>query len=206
MTYRERRERRAERREDWAASRRRKASGEFERVSEIADRIPLGQPILVGHHSERGARRDQERITRGMSRGVEHQRVAERHDQAADTIRRQLDRSIYRDDPDAVERLEEKLRDLVARRDRMKAINDWFRRNRKAHGLGDRLVCLEEPETDAKFRRLLEAAHAALTLTVAEVRDIRAVASFNRLLRLDTSNVTGNIARTRKRLQEAKGR
>src|SRR5690348_14788034 len=31
-------------------------------VSAIADQIPLGQPILVGHHSEARARRDAERI------------------------------------------------------------------------------------------------------------------------------------------------
>jgi hypothetical protein len=36
-----------------------------EQARAIADLIPLGQPILVGHHSERRARRDQERIEAG---------------------------------------------------------------------------------------------------------------------------------------------
>jgi len=39
-------------------------------VSKIADGIPLGQPILVGHHSERKARKDAERIEKGMRRAV----------------------------------------------------------------------------------------------------------------------------------------
>jgi len=39
-------------------------------VSAIADGIPLGQPILVGHHSERHARRDAEKIENGMRRAV----------------------------------------------------------------------------------------------------------------------------------------
>lgn len=39
-------------------------------VSAIADHIPLGQPILVGHHSERRARKDAERIQNGMRRAV----------------------------------------------------------------------------------------------------------------------------------------
>jgi 16S rRNA G1207 methylase RsmC len=39
-------------------------------VASIADGIPLGQPILVGHHSERRARRDAERIENGMRRAV----------------------------------------------------------------------------------------------------------------------------------------
>jgi protein-L-isoaspartate O-methyltransferase len=39
-------------------------------VSAIADGIPIGQPILVGHHSERHARRDAEKIENGMRRAV----------------------------------------------------------------------------------------------------------------------------------------
>ena len=39
-------------------------------VASIADGIPLGQPILVGHHSERDARRDAEKIENGMRRAV----------------------------------------------------------------------------------------------------------------------------------------
>jgi len=39
-------------------------------VSAIANGIPLGQPILVGHHSEARARRDAERIQKGMKKAV----------------------------------------------------------------------------------------------------------------------------------------
>jgi len=39
-------------------------------VSAIADNIPFGQPILVGHHSERRARRDAEKIENGMRKAV----------------------------------------------------------------------------------------------------------------------------------------
>lgn len=40
-------------------------------VARVADAIPLGQPILVGHHSERRARRDVERIESGMRRAAQ---------------------------------------------------------------------------------------------------------------------------------------
>jgi predicted RNA methylase len=39
-------------------------------VAAVADNIPLGQPILVGHHSERHARRDAEKIESGMRRAA----------------------------------------------------------------------------------------------------------------------------------------
>ena len=39
-------------------------------VSAITENIPLGQPILIGHHSEKKARKDAERIERGMQKAV----------------------------------------------------------------------------------------------------------------------------------------
>ncbi len=36
----------------------------------ISERFAFGQPILIGHHSERGARKDQERIHNNMSNAV----------------------------------------------------------------------------------------------------------------------------------------
>ncbi|MGH7327645.1 MAG: DUF3560 domain-containing protein, partial [Polyangiaceae bacterium] len=44
---------------------------------ERADRIPFGQPILIGHHSEKRHRRDLERIHRGHERAFELSRAAE---------------------------------------------------------------------------------------------------------------------------------
>lgn len=55
-------EERAERFEGYAESRRGESDHAFEAGRRLADSIPLGQPILIGHHSERRARRDAERI------------------------------------------------------------------------------------------------------------------------------------------------
>lgn len=66
----ERAEERAERFEDYQGKRAEDAERAHEAVSRIADNIPLGQPILVCHHSERHARRDAERIRSGMARAV----------------------------------------------------------------------------------------------------------------------------------------
>jgi phospholipid N-methyltransferase len=66
----ERAEERADRFEDYSEKRRRDSEQAHAAVKQIADGIPLGQPILVGHHSERHARKDQERIENGMRRAV----------------------------------------------------------------------------------------------------------------------------------------
>jgi hypothetical protein len=65
-------------------------------VDGIHSMIPPGQPILVGHHSERRHRRDLQRADDAMRRSVENHRAAQAAAAAADTARAMQDR---RDDP-----------------------------------------------------------------------------------------------------------
>ena len=48
----------------------------YQRSHDLAQLIPFGQPILVGHHSEAGHRRDLARIHRHMDKSCEHQAIA----------------------------------------------------------------------------------------------------------------------------------
>ncbi len=67
----ERAEERADRFSDYSDKRASDANAARRGVSAIADGIPFGQPILVGHHSERHARKDAEKIENGMRRAVQ---------------------------------------------------------------------------------------------------------------------------------------
>jgi hypothetical protein len=69
-TLAERTEERAERFDEYGARRADEAHAAHEAVQGICDGIPLGQPILVGHHSERHARKQAERIQNGMRAAV----------------------------------------------------------------------------------------------------------------------------------------
>jgi len=66
----DRAEERAERFGEYSDHRAEDAHRAKEAVSAITDRIPFGQPILVGHHSERRARKDAEKIENGMRKAV----------------------------------------------------------------------------------------------------------------------------------------
>lgn len=132
-TRRERMEARAERRRDWAASREQKAAGAREAERAIGDRIPMGQPILVGHHSEGRARRDVARMRSLADKTVEHGRMAEHHASRAEGIERQLRGSIFSDDHDAIEQLDAKIAKLEAERDRIKAYNKTCKKG-QPHG------------------------------------------------------------------------
>jgi len=128
MTRRERRLARAERLRGWAARRTAKSAAGFDRAHRLADMIPFGQPILVGHHSERHARRDADRIDAGMRAGVENGRKAEEMGQRAANIESATEHAIYSDDTDATERLRERVASLEAKQARMKEINAAIRK------------------------------------------------------------------------------
>jgi len=128
MTYRERREAKAARLREWAEKREVKAEIADKRCHDIMDGIPLGQPILVGHHSEKRARRDQERIWNLTAATIEHANKAADFQRRAAGIEAQADRSIYSDDEDAVERLRERIAELEAQRARQKYINSEIKR------------------------------------------------------------------------------
>jgi hypothetical protein len=128
MGRRERAEARLERRRDWAESRDRKAAAGFAAADRIASGIPLGQPILVGHHSEGRHRRDIARIDSGMRAGVESSKMAAEHRSKAAGIEAQLESTIFSDDPDAIEALEARIAELEAKRAERVAQNNGARK------------------------------------------------------------------------------
>lgn len=66
----ERAEERADRFDAYSDNRAADADRARRAVSTIADNIPFGQPILVGHHSERHARKHAQQIENGMRKAV----------------------------------------------------------------------------------------------------------------------------------------
>lgn len=80
---------RAHARAERAAAESQQQYGQFRRV---ADAIPMGQPILVGHHSERRHRKDIARMDTSMHKAIEAQRSAERLEARAERLEREAAR------------------------------------------------------------------------------------------------------------------
>ena len=185
MTYRERQEAKAKRLHEWAGKREAKAATAYDAARTLGDSIPFGQPILVGHHSEKRARRDQDRIVGAMRRGGENKRKAGSMEARATGIEAQLENSIYSDDTDAIEKLMERVAALEAERDRIKAYNATCRK-------GARDVSL---------------------LTEAEKADLVSIAKFapyqmgkgGAFPGYKLTNLNGNLNRNRKRLEALTG-
>lgn len=128
MTRRERLERKLEKRRLWKESREQKATEHFRKADEAIDGIPFGQPILVGHHSEGKHRRAIERCHANGFAGVADLKMAENHASKAAGISEHLASSVFSDDHDAIEQLEQRIKENTEKADKYVEINKAWRK------------------------------------------------------------------------------
>lgn len=118
--YEAKQEAKRERFEELADKAREEAIARYKAVRAISDNIPLGQPILIGHHSERHHRADIKRIDNNMRKHVEAVKKSDYYEQRAASVGTG---GISADDPEAVQKLKGELSDLERKQARYKAIN-----------------------------------------------------------------------------------
>jgi hypothetical protein len=130
--YEERLQARIERAEDLATKHKHKSIEECNYSRKIVEHIPMGQPILVGHHSEGHHRRTLNRSWNALGRSVEHGDKAEYYKEKAERLAKQLEENtvISSDDPDAIKKLEEKLIKLEDQRTKIKEFNKKARKEK----------------------------------------------------------------------------
>lgn len=102
----------------------------WKQASLMADVIPFGQPILVGHYSERRDRRYRARIENKHRKGYELHQKAQYYQDRAEAMRNNT--AIFSDDPDAAEKIAEKIARLEKRQEAMKQANKYIRQGNKA--------------------------------------------------------------------------
>lgn len=179
MTYRERREARAERLRVWAEKREQKASSHAQAAHDLVKDIPFGQPILIGHHSEASTRRRQDKVGRNMDASIENANRAKEMQQKADNIEAAAAKAIYSDDADAIERLQEKIAKAEALRAEIKTFNISARKG--------------QPDESLLSPQMLKNLH--------ELRGIRGMmGKSGQLPPYLAANLSGNITRYKKRL------
>jgi len=126
MNYEERKEARIERFRSLAEKARQKSNSAYESSNKLANAIPMGQPILVGHHSEGMHRRHIKKIHRQMDKFVDESKKAEYYDERAKSTENNC--AISSDDGDAVQKLTEKVNKLESQREKIKAYNKLARK------------------------------------------------------------------------------
>ena len=124
MTYRERREARAERLREWAGKREERAAAVFKAGEPFrGDTAFNTQPGHIPFRAQLIARED---------RAHESVNKAASMRSRADGIDGQLATSVYDDDPDAIEQLRARIVRLETERDEAKAVNTAYRKEHKA--------------------------------------------------------------------------
>jgi hypothetical protein len=179
-------ERRIEKRREWAESAARKSSSAFERSHSLTAQIPFGQPVQLGHHSQRAHENTLARSDALMSRACAESHKSADHEQKANNAERMLDKIVFSDDEDAVERIEARIAGHDKQATLMTAINKAWK---KATGT--------PAERSAKLvasgvcsERIAE--QAALTMT--QFTYLKAP--------LDTTNIRARIRTDKKRLED----
>lgn len=150
-TYEERLEARRERLEAAAAKAQERSDAAYQGAHRILNGIPMGQPILVGHHSERHHRRDLARADSAMSRSVAESKRASELARRADAVG---SAGISSDDPDAVTKLQEKLAGLEAEQKTAKALNAYWRKHgtmKGAPGVSDESAARLDAEIPTRY-------------------------------------------------------
>jgi len=91
--------------------------------------IPMGQPILVGHHSENAHRNLLKRSWNAMDKSVELSQKSEYYAEKAESTKN--NNSISSDNPEAIDLLKEKLEKLELERTKIKEFNKKARKEKK---------------------------------------------------------------------------
>ena len=130
--YEERKERRVSSLGEKAVKAQLEADRHFQRSNNAVRGIEPGQPILVGHHSEKGHRAALRKSHAAMDKVVESYDKAAYYQDKAEAAAR--NKSISGDDPEAASRCIEKLEKLEAEQKLMKSVNAYWRKHKTMKG------------------------------------------------------------------------
>ena len=120
----------------------------YKRHNDLSNMIPMGQPILIGHHSEKRHRNDLDKIDNEMRKSIQE-------DEKADYYRNKIqnidnNNAISSDDPKAIEKLQAKIKELEEAKVEVKARpHEWYELpylNADIRRLKDRIKEIQELE------------------------------------------------------------
>lgn len=130
--YEERKQARIDRLTEAACRAEQESEAAYNRGKSISANIPFGQPILVGHHSEKRARADAQKIENAYRKTYESAEKAEYLAKRAAAVENST--AVSSDDPNSIEKLQEKIVKLTAQKEFYKAINAYYRKHKTCKG------------------------------------------------------------------------
>lgn len=189
--FEERKERRIENAKQMAIKNQKLSEQLHAKAKQMSSVIPFGQPILVGHHSEKSDRRYRDKIHNTFGKSFEAAEKADYYDEKAKNIENNT--AISSDDPHAITKLKEKLTNLEKLQSFMKAANKCIRTKNKdaflklEYGSEESWQKLNTPD----YLNRLGFPSYALTNNMANIRRInKRVQQLEKLESLTTTEIT----------------
>ena len=159
------------------------ANQEINMAHDMGSVIPLGQPILIGHHSEKKHRAHIKKIDAAYRRASEAEEKAAYYQDRAEAAENNL--SISGDDAEAANRYKTKLGQLEAAQEQMKAVNKAWKQGKEAlHLLGLSNLDIEKLKSKMPSYEKKPYPTWALSNNSAEIRRVKQ--KIEELKRLDT--------------------
>jgi len=196
--YHNRQQRKKQRLQELADKNKEESENLSKQSSDMASVIPFGQPILVGHHSEKRDRNYRDKIHAKMGKSIEASQKASYYESRLEAM--ENNNAISSDDPDALQKLKNKLSDLKQTQEFMKACNKIIK-NKKLTNV-QKLVKLTEHHqwiNEGQALKLLEPDYCGrtgfpgykLTNNNANMKRIeQRIHKLSKLERMETSEIT----------------
>jgi hypothetical protein len=181
--FHERKQRRIERYKELSQKAKDESIQAYQDANDAVSGIPFGQPILVDHHSEKRHRAALKRSWDKMGKSVELSKKADYYSEKA--IAAENNNAISSDDPDAIEKLTEKIEILSSLQKKMKAINK---------------ICRSKKLSEAEIYTKLAVDFGLKQETVFELLNPR-YGGYKGFASYTLSNNNQNINRLKKRLK-----
>ena len=125
IDYQERQERKKEIYQGRVEQAEKRSQLHYKKHKDLSNLIPMGQPILVGHHSERRHRNDLKLIDNEIKKSIQEDEKAYYYRNKIDNIDNK--NVISSDDPQAVEKLLAKIKALEEAKTNVKARqHEWY--------------------------------------------------------------------------------
>lgn len=125
VDYEERQEYKKELYQERAEQAEQRSQVHYENQNKILSAIPMGQPILTGHHSEKRHRNDLKKIDNEMRKSIQESEKADYYRNKIDNI--DNGKAISSDDPQAIEKLQARIEELEKAKLEVKARpHEWY--------------------------------------------------------------------------------
>lgn len=125
IDYVERQERKKELYQERIEQAEQRSQSHYKRHNDLANIIPIGQPIILGHHSEKRHRNDLKRIDNEMRKSIQESEKADYYRNKLDNI--DNNNAISSDDPKAIEKLQARIKELEKAKVEVKAKpHEWY--------------------------------------------------------------------------------